>query len=141
MAPRDTSTGKVHESMTLPALIRGGYSYERQVAIGEKLGGGMYRVDILVTAPNGEQIPVSLKWQEVRGTAEEKVPFDVMCLADLIHKSQGKFTRAYVVLGGVKWKRRGYYLSGDIAQYLKNCDMVKMISLEEFVAKANSKQL
>jgi hypothetical protein len=41
---------------------------------------------------------VSLKWQQVGGTAEQKVPFEVMCLADAVRAGH-----AYLVLGGDGW--------------------------------------
>ena len=81
---RDTTTGHVLESMILPALERGGYLYEKQVVIGQRLGGRKHQVDVLLTAQGGGQIPVSLKWQQVSGTAEQKVPFEIMCLADAV---------------------------------------------------------
>jgi hypothetical protein len=141
MSPRDTSTGSVLESMILPALDRGGYSYKKQAVIGKRLGGGMHKVDVLVTASNSLQIPVSVKWQQVSGTAEQKVPFEIMCLADAVHNSQRKFTKAYLVLGGEGWKLRDYYLSGNVRQYMKNCDPIEIVSLEAFIAKANKGRL
>ena len=141
MSPRDTRTGGVLESMILPALERGGYTYNKQVAIGKRLGGGSHKVDVLITSNNNQQIPVSLKWQQVSGTAEQKVPFEIMCLADAVNKSQGKFSRAYIVLGGEGWKLREYFLSGTVGEYLKNCDPVRIVSLETFVAMANKGKL
>jgi hypothetical protein len=127
--------------MILPALDRGGYSYKKQVVIGKRLGGGMHKVDVLVTTPNSLQIPVSVKWQQVSGTAEQKVPFEIMCLADAVDNSRGKFTKAYLVLGGGGWKLRDYYLSGNVRQYMKNCDPVEIVSLETFIAMANKGRL
>jgi hypothetical protein len=139
--PRDTTTGKVLEEMVLSALTKGGYAYREQVIIGQRPGGSKHKIDLLVTTPQGQQIPVSMKWQQVSGTAEQKVPFEIVCLADAVHTSQGKFEKAYVVLGGEGWTLREYYLSGNIHQHLKNCDSVEIISLEGFVAKANQRKL
>jgi hypothetical protein len=141
MSPRDTSTGRVLESMILPALVRGRYQYKKQAVIGHRLGGGKHKVDALVTTNDGEQIPISLKWQQTSGTAEQKVPFEIMCLADAVHSSDGEFKKAYLVLGGEGWRLREYYLSGAVQKYLKNCEMVNLISLERFVAKANKGEL
>lgn len=98
-------------------------------------------MDALVETKEAEQIPVSMKWQQVSGTAEQKVPFEIMCLADAIRKSQGRFKRAYLVLGGEGWTLREYFLRGNIRDYLRNCDDVEIISLEGFVAKANQGKL
>lgn len=141
MTHRDTSTGAVLESMIIPALNRGGYAYTKQVVIGNRLGGGKHKIDILATSTDGQQIPVSVKWQQTSGTAEQKVPFEIMCLAGAIYNSEGKFTRAYLVLGGEGWSLRDHYLSGKVQQYLKNCEPVRIVSLEGFVAKANRSDL
>jgi hypothetical protein len=141
MSSRDTRTGRVQENMIYSALDSGDYSYEKQVIIGEKLGGRKHKVDALVTMSKNLQILVSSKWQQVSGTAEEKVPFDIMCLAEAIHNSDGSFNKAYVVLGGEGWTLREYYLGGKIRKYLKNCDQVEIISLESFIAKANRGKL
>src|SRR5438477_13126554 len=82
--PRDTRTGGVLENMVLPALERGGYQYKKQVVIGKRLGGHSQKVDVLAWRVESEQIPISLKWQQTSGTAEQKVPFEILCLADAV---------------------------------------------------------
>jgi hypothetical protein len=139
--PRDTTTGRVLEEMALSGLTKGGYTYRKQVVIGQRPGGGKHKVDLLVNAPDAEQIPVSMKWQQVSGTAEQKVPFEIICLADAVHKSQGKFKKAYVVLGGEGWTLREYYVGGEIQRYLQNCEQVEVVSFETFVSKANQGKL
>ncbi len=139
--PRDTRTGGVLESMVLPALQRGGYQHRKQVVIGKRLGGRSQKVDVLAWRVENEQIPISLKWQQSSGTAEQKVPFEVLCLAEAVHKSHGKFKKAYLVLGGGGWTLREFYVSGQIHEYLKNCDVVEIVSLEAFVARANRSAL
>ena len=79
MTPRNTRTGGVLEQMVLPSLDQGGYSYKAQQEVGKRLGCGPHFVDV-VAEKNGRQILVSLKWQQVSGTAEQKVPFEVICL-------------------------------------------------------------
>jgi hypothetical protein len=37
-----------------------------------------------VAEKNNEKVLVSLKWQQTSGAAEQKVPFEVMCLADAV---------------------------------------------------------
>jgi hypothetical protein len=81
MTPRNTSTGAVLEAMILPALTRGGYSAWKQKVIGTRCGGGKHKVDAIATRGD-ERILVSIKWQQTGGTAEQVVPFEVMCLAD-----------------------------------------------------------
>jgi hypothetical protein len=139
--PRDTRTGGVLEGMILPALDKGGYHYSRQVVIGKRLGGRDHGIDVLVEEGSGTEILVSLKWQQTSGTAEQKVPFEILCLAEAVHKNLARFRKAYLVLGGTGWSLRDYYVSGDIRHYLINCEPVEIVSLETFVARANQGKL
>lgn len=134
MTPRDTRTGGVLEEMVLPALRRGGYIYSTQVRIGTRFNGGRHVIDALAEK-DGRRILVSLKWQQVGGTAEQKVPFEVMCLA---HEMQtGQFTAAYLVLGGGGWTLRDYYTSSALEAELTHGRLVKVLTLESFIGQAN----
>src|SRR6266851_8814847 len=97
MSPRDTSTGQVLEAMILPALKRGGYSYQTQQRVSDRPGGRRHFVDV-IAEKDGKRFLVSLKWQQVSGTAEQKVPFEVISLADAVTKDG--FTKPYLVLSG-----------------------------------------
>jgi hypothetical protein len=138
VTPRNTNTGGVLEAMVLPALERGGYSYQKQVRVGERCGGGVHKVDALA-AKGGETLLVSLKWQQTGGTAEQKVPFEVMCLADAVRAGHG--ARAYLVLGGDGWTLRDYYTSGALAEHLVHAGLVRVVTLEAFVRLANNGKL
>jgi hypothetical protein len=78
MISRDTGTGVVLERMVIPALEGGGYLVKKGVVVSERLGGGKHIVDVLAQK-YGRRLIVSLKWQQVSGTAEQKVPFEVIC--------------------------------------------------------------
>jgi hypothetical protein len=124
--------------MVLPALDLGGYKYEVQVRVGERLGCGRHFVDAVVSKDAG-QFLISVKWQQVAGTAEQKVPFEVICLIEALEA--GAYKKAYVVLGGTGWKLREFYTGGGLTKYLKNSERVEIISLEEFVGRANQGKL
>ena len=96
--PRDTTTGRVLEQMIHPALIRGGYQFREQVTIGQKMSGRKHRVDALIDHADGAML-VSLKWQQTSGTAEEKIPFEIINLMDACQR--GPYRKAYLVLGGI----------------------------------------
>jgi hypothetical protein len=138
MTPRDTRTGGVLEAMILPALERGGYTYRKQVKVGTRPNGRAHKVDA-VAEKGGSQILVSLKWQQVGGTAEQKVPFEVMCLADEVRS--GHFQKAYLVLGGIGWTLRDFYVSGALERHLIHAGHVTVMMLEQFVALANNGEL
>lgn len=141
MAPRDTTTGRVLENTVIPALSGNGYCCQKQVCVGERLGGGKHKVDVVAWKGNSGRILVSLKWQQVPGTAEQKVPFEVICLAKVLLDQPGQYSRAYLVLGGTGWKLRDFYVSGGLKQYLVHADLVEIVTLERFVELANKKAL
>jgi len=80
-----------------------------------------------------------MKWQQVSGTAEQKVPFEVICLADAIR--QGTFQKAYLVLGGEGWKLRNFYIGGGLKSYLVDAEKVEILTLEAFVGRSNQGRL
>ena len=136
--PRDTRTGGVLEQMILPSLRRGGYEYKVRVKIGQRLGCGAHYVDV-IAEKDRRKILVSLKWQQVAGTAEQKIPFEVICLAEALESSE--YDKAYVVLGGEGWTLRQFYTTGGLNKYLLGADKVAIVTLEGFVANSNRGQL
>jgi hypothetical protein len=128
----------VLEQMILPALARGGYAARSQVLTGARPGGGPHRVDA-IAEKGDERIIISLKWQQSSGTAEQKVPFEVMCLADAVREKLAN--RAYLVLGGAGWTLRTFYTSGALQDHLVHAGLVRVLTLEDFIALANSGKL
>jgi hypothetical protein len=127
--------------MVVPALNRGGYSLKKQADVGTRPGGGKHLVDVVATSQSGKSILISVKWQQVGGTAEQKVPFEVTCLIKALKNNESKYEKAYLVLGGDGWKLRDYYIEGGLEEYLKDSDLVKIITLESFIALANKGNL
>jgi hypothetical protein len=138
MTPRDTRTGGVLEAMVLPALDMGGYAYRSQALIGRRIGGRAHKVDAVATK-DGRSLLVSLKWQQVGGTAEQKVPFEVICLAEAVQS--GPYEAAYLVLGGEGWTLRDFYTGGGLSQHLTNAGAVRVVTLEGFIARAKQGRL
>ena len=141
MVPRDTSTGWVLEQMILPSLDHGGYRYQTQLHIGSRFGGGKHVVDVLAEESQGHKIIISLKWQQVSGTAEQKVPFEAMCLAEAILTNKDTYQKAYLVLGGEGWKLRDFFIGGGLNRHLRYGELVSIITLENFIARANQGSL
>ena len=92
-----------------------------------------------IAKKDGRQILVSLKWQQTGGTAEQKVPFEVMCLADAVRAEHADC--AYLVLGGDGWKLRDYFTSDKLADHLVHAKLVRVVTLEAFVRIANNGHL
>jgi len=80
-----------------------------------------------------------MKWQQVPGTAEQKVPFEVICLAEAVQASG--YDGAYLMLGGAGWSLRDFYTGDGLRKHLANSDKVRIATLEEFVARANQGKL
>jgi hypothetical protein len=135
---RDTSTGAVMEQMILPALSLAGYAVSQQVLVGRRLGLGRHQVDA-VAEKDGQRFMISLKWQQVSGTAEQKVPFEVICLSEVL--AAGGYAGAYLVLGGEGWTLRELYARGDLRRWIAYPDTLHILSFESFVALANMGRL
>ena len=134
MPRRNTRTGAVLEQMVLPALTLGGYTCRTQVKAGRRPGGGRHVVDV-VAEKDGRRWVISMKWQQVAGTAEQKVPFEVISLADLLRG--GGYETAYLVLGGPGWTLRSFYTDGGLQKRMTGVDGVRIVTLEDFIACAN----
>lgn len=74
-----------------------------------------------------------------RWNRRAKSPFEVICLSEAIR--EGEFQKAYLVLGGDGWTLRDFYTSGGLDEHLKDCEKVKVLTLERFVATANQGKL
>ena len=140
---RNTTTGRVLEETVLPSLLKSGYNFTEQAQIGEKVNGRAHKVDVKVETQHGDVL-VSLKWQQTSGTAEQKVPFEVI---NLIHACKTyNFSKAYLVLGGINskpgnrqggWTLREWYLDGGLNEFLNHEKYVEILLPEDFIAKAN----
>jgi hypothetical protein len=127
--------------MVIPALVEGGFDVSEQVTlVRPRPNGRKHKADV-IAKKGARHIIISMKWQQTSGTAEQKVPFEVMCLQDaVLHNSNPKFEKAYLVLGGNKWTLRDYYVSDQMGVYLAH-DKVEVLVLEEFIARANKGEL
>lgn len=130
---RDTNTRDVLETMIEDSLTHGGYTFLKKTKMSNRLGGGNFKADFF--AQKGEQnIVVTAKWQESSGSAENKIPYDYMCLADVILKEQ-ELTKGYLVLGGDGWSKSNFFLN-ELRNWV-NCDVdVTVILLSSFVVNA-----
>jgi len=127
---RDTRPGGVLEQMIVPALKRGGYTHQVRVKLGQRLGCGAHFVDV-IPEKDGKSFLISLKWQQVAGTAEQKIPFEVICLSEVLEA--GKHEKAYLVLGGEGSTLRRFYVDGGLKKYLRGSERVDIVTLESLV--------
>lgn len=138
--PGSTKSGNTLEQLIGPVLISNGYTYHSQKVIGLSLSGKKHRVDALITLPSGQYIPLSLKWQEVSGTAEEKVPYEVIKLIHAVKQSEEQYPYAYLVLAGEGWSNiKAFYLQGGLKDYIVDHHLVRILTLDAFITRANRK--
>lgn len=140
MSKRDTGTGDVLEQMVLPSLERGGYECTKRTGVGRRPAGGKYIVDAI--AIKGDQkVLVSLKWQQVGGTAEQKIPYEVISMLKALKDNQGTYSKAYVVLGGEGRTMRNIYVEGGLDEYLRGTENIKIVTFENFIFLADKGKL
>lgn len=97
----------------------------------------------MVERDDGKPIPISLKYQGVGGTTDEKIPFEIIKLIHLVEVGGGKYPYAYIVIAGpgINSLLRAFYLSGELANYIRGYENVKITTLDNFLELANRKRL
>jgi hypothetical protein len=123
------NTGKEYEELVEDALLNKSNSlFERQVFIGIKPNKKTkHYVDILLIEKDEV---VSLKYQGCSGTAEEKIPYEVLVLQHQIN--EGKCKTATIVLGGDGWTQMDWYLEEGFCDKM-NCPNVNIITHDTFM--------
>lgn len=109
---RDTSTGTSYEKQIESMLTESNTEFQSQVFIGQKRNEKRHKVDLII-----ENTLVSLKHQQVAGTAEEKVPFEVMKLQHAVN-DYGYDNAIIVLSGDTGWTWKEYFLSGEFKQQM-----------------------
>tara|TARA_Y100000004_G_scaffold152114_1_gene175119 strand:- start:14231 stop:14671 length:441 start_codon:yes stop_codon:yes gene_type:complete len=131
-------TGKDYEILVENLLIDySPYTIDRQVAMGKKPNGRTkHRVDIFVRETKEV---LSLKYQSVIGTAEEKIPYEVLVLQHLVNEN--RCNSATIVLAGEDevWTQRNWYLEENFCAKM-NCPDVRIISHETFLEEYTGKE-
>lgn len=110
--------------------------------MGRQLFGGPYVADIVVESSGGSII-VSAKWQQVQGTAEQKLLYEIASLIRIVAGSQGRYAKAYVVVGGPGFSRRAreFLLGQGHLDVLKDGHLVEVMELDRFICLANNGRL
>lgn len=123
-------TGKEFENFCEHLLSVAGYNVEEQVNIGLRPTGGTHNVDLLVSIDDDVRHIVSLKFQEVAGTAEEKIPYEQICLQHACETYN--YETAIIVLAGPGWKHDDCYREGTLNKWM-NVPFVKVMNFDEFL--------
>ena len=147
MSKTGVNTGKIFEQLFDTVLPVQGYRIltkdEYAPFLAPSISGGKHLPDRVIETPDLRWLILSKKWQETAGTAEQKVPFEIIKLIDAVKKSNGKFPYAYLIIGGEGWTRtlKESYLNGDLNQYINGTELVKVINPDRFLTLINRKNL
>ena len=147
MAKAGVNTGAVFEQLFNAVLPMKGYRIlgrqEYEFFIPPSISGGKHRPDKVIETPDGHWLILSKKWQETTGTAEQKVPFEVIKLIDTINNSNKKFPYAYLILGGEGWNPRlkDFYLKGGLNPYINGHHLVHIVNSDQFLTLVNRNKL
>lgn len=135
----DTRSGRIREQVIRPVLGAG--AFRAQVAVGTKLTGEPYLADFVVYEAS-DSILISAKWQQTKGTAEEKILWDIANLIAIVRSSTA-YRKAYVVLGGSGFSNgmRSFLVRQGHRDVLQDGHLVEVVSLEDFLARANQGRL
>lgn len=141
------NTGTVFEQLFNTVLPLKGYRIvdkpEYEPFIPLSISGGRHIPDKVIETTDGRWLILSKKWQETRGTAEQKIPFEVIKLIHTIKNSNNKFPYAYLILGGEGWtpNLKSFYLSGGLNQYINGFELVHIVNSDQFLTLINRNKL
>ena len=129
-------TGKEFENFCCDLLDRADYNVEEQVCIGTRPTYGKHYVDLEVILDEefNKRNIISLKYQDVAGTAEEKIPYEQMCLQAACEEYG--YNKAYIVLAGSGWKHDDSYRDGVFDKWMSTPD-VFVLNFDEFLQEFN----
>lgn len=127
-------TGKDFEYLCEHLLSLAGYDVEEQINIGLRPTGGAHNVDLIVNVTDEVRDIISLKFQDVSGTAEEKIPYEQICLQHAC-ETYG-YRSGVIVLAGPGWKHDDCYREGVLNNWMKVSN-VKVLNFDEFLDEYN----
>lgn len=108
--PRNTGTGRYYEETVQRAIERScqanRLTARSQQVVGTSPSGRRHKVDweLVSNIDEGLRGLVSCKFQEQGGTAEEKVPYEVLKLLHAMDLDK-RYRKAWIVLGGNGWTK------------------------------------
>lgn len=131
-ASRNTEeTGRPFEYYCQHLLESAGFNVIDQSTIGLRPTGGKHVVDLEIIDESKHRGPlISCKWQEVGGSAYEKIIFESVSLQKAC--DDYGYTDAYILMSGPGWRHEESFRDGSFDRWV-NAPNVKVINFDEFV--------
>lgn len=131
--PKTSGNGQKFQNQVASLLRDSGWTVDFEYVLGFKLGKRTkHRVDI--KASKGESdILVSCKYQEVSGTAPEKLPYEYMCLLHAVKTNL--LTKAFMVLQGAPLLKDNVFAPlriGEMERYMTISSLVQVCDFQDF---------
>lgn len=138
---RDTSSGKSFEEIVELCITRScrrnGLERKAQSKIGERIGGGQHIVDweIWEVRDPDRRALISAKVQNTGGSAEEKIPYEILKLLHAMDNNSG-FRFAWLILGGTGWSPGllDYYRTSLSEQIPAMVGRIKILRTDELLS-------
>jgi hypothetical protein len=131
-----TSKAAALRSVILPALAHGGYASSRRVALGPDPAGDGRVADVVAQDSRGRCHLIAVRFRSVPSAAEEVVPYEAMCLADIVRRAGGRYQSAYIVLAGEGWGMRDFLCGAGLRDHLADSKTVQVVSAHSFALRA-----
>ena len=121
------------------ACDKHGYGKRPQAKVGTTPGGSTHIVDWELWDSNNHNVRalVSCKYQDSGGTAEEKIPYEVIKLIKAMN-DDSRYRFAWLVMGGDGWNPGllHYYLTGMKADIPSMVGKVKVVTFNDIFSES-----
>jgi len=118
-----------------------GYNLQTNVVVGRSPDGSQFRAKIAASYGEGPALILSGHSQRRRGTTENKIPWEAISISSAIDSSKDRYSRGYIVLAGSGWTLKDFFVRGGLEQYMKGVDLVKIITLDDFMERVQTRTL
>lgn len=132
---RKSASGKKLEKQVALCLEDSGWAVSSQYIAGYRLGKtSRHKVD-LYAAKSRKDILISCKYQDVPGTASDKLFYEYACLLKAVEECL--IDRAFMVLFGEHLKQANMFASQEVGKYLRLSPKVCVCDFEVFTKMVN----
>lgn len=131
--PKNCSSGRKFQNQVKTLLLESGWHVDLEYVLGHRLGKkSKHRVDIKATKDRLD-ILISCKYQDVPGTAPDKLPYEYMCMLHAVEANL--MDKGFLVLFGEPLLKENVFHPMRIeqmARYMTISNKVQVCSFEEF---------